>query len=121
MSVRMQKLHQTFGFTCQWPEILRPGRYHWVNFDFIALSVEYDKIAAHFEIEAALLGFRVRICIPTAATEQSRNLEKQYQAAQDGTAELVPIEEMLAHIKAATGVESVVIAKARPSDPAKKD
>lgn len=110
MSTRFQPLREAFSISCEWPAVFALGRgYNWVDFTFIHLACEYDKVGAQFEIEAGLVGFRLRICIPAGRTEQNDELRRRVEAVRNGSAATVPLAEIQARLEAEHNVKDIFV------------
>ncbi len=69
--------HYHIEFDNEWKQIFNFKRYNWINFSFIHLEIEYEKIFyRNFNAHVALLGFSffVRYSIPTQ--EQVEEMEE---------------------------------------------
>ena len=64
---------------CDWLQI--PWKdYNWINFNFIGLNIEWDKLGNEFVVEIGLLGFNLRWQLPLTKwfdTEQNVELMKR--------------------------------------------
>ena len=64
-------------FNNDWPQLFKRGEYNWRTFTFINLSFEDDIMLGGFEVEAALLGFGIRIRLGLKQTEQMEELQRR--------------------------------------------
>lgn len=80
-------------FECQWPALLMPRRYNWIDFDIVKLFAEYEKPTAMITIEIALLGFKMKLLLPGPSTAKSRELMARKAAVMAGELEMVEVAE----------------------------
>lgn len=55
----MKTKKNQFTFWCDWTQI-KHGEFNWINFTFINVYFEWDKIFNELELEIGLLGFNLR-------------------------------------------------------------
>ena len=108
MSPKMRPMFRSFGFEVQWIDLFHAGRCNWINFDFIKLVCEWDKIGAHFEVEAALFGFALSFQVPIPETEQSRKLKERMKEV-EANQNLMPLREFEARVQAEHGADIQVV------------
>ena len=85
-------------FNNDWPQLFKRGEYNWRNFTFINLSFEDDIMLGGFEIEAALLGFGVRIRLGIRKTERMEELQQRVEDIKDGTAGTISLDEFMSRL-----------------------
>jgi len=85
-------------YQVEWPGVLMPWKYNWSNFHVLMLELEYNKSGPSFSIEAALLGFFIRIYFSLPwETEMSKHLKeimKEHELNPDSSYMMIPMDEL---------------------------
>lgn len=61
------------SFWDDYSNLIRPARYNWVNFTWVNLSMEWDKMDNSFSIEVGVMGFNMRWQLPLPGTTKQKD------------------------------------------------
>lgn len=89
-------------FSNDWSQLFSKGMYNWKNWCFVVLEIAYedDIMFDACSLELKLLGLGATITYKSPhKTPEMLELERRLQAIEDGTAETVSHEEVMAEFK----------------------
>ena len=93
-------------FYCDWPALLQPKRYNWIDFTVARLSFEMDRRFGEFELHVALVGFHaiVRFNVSDGDPQFKADIAKMSAEFDAGTLRIsIPLAEYEALQAAAKG------------------
>lgn len=79
-----------------WSQLIQ--RCNWYTFNFFQFQFEWDRVLGAVEFTFILMGLGLRARWTYTETEELRELHRRVQEIEDGTAELVPLDEAMEDI-----------------------